>query len=253
MRPNPVCASRAAAAPRWPCHTASQVRADYRFIDTYTYSLPFTLRFPRIKRVRYDKSFIECMSDREVNDMHESSKHDPLMHTEFTTANMLRCNAKVPSKKRTGSSLQVPPRRVSLCHRVLTLLQVAGSFRRLDVDCSEVGQVPADLFEGIEASVLGEDDARAETTKLLKAGGAKLMLSKNTLDDGVRLFSCDTTNARFRRYAALHVPERPDVMHSRWRTMHGCMCVPSSPWFAVTSQSASQRSRCWQRSPSISS
>ena len=80
-----------------------QVRADYRFIDTHIYALPFSLRFPRIKRVRYDKSFSECMSDREARDMLESSKIDPLVNLDFTTANMLRCNEKSAGKKRSGS------------------------------------------------------------------------------------------------------------------------------------------------------
>ncbi len=80
-----------------------QVRADYRFIDSNMYALPFSLRFPRIKRVRYDKSFLECMSDREARDLLESSKSDPLVDLEFTTANMLRCNDKSTAKKRSGS------------------------------------------------------------------------------------------------------------------------------------------------------
>jgi hypothetical protein len=77
--------------------------------------------------------------------------------------------------------------------------------------------VPPRLFDGMEACVLGADAARAELCMLLKAGGAKLMTSKNTLDDGVLLFTCDTTNARFRVYAALDAPNRPDIMHSRCR------------------------------------
>ena len=170
--------------------------------------------------MRYDKSFAECMSDREVNDLHESSKNEPLLNMDFTTANMLRCNTKTSSKKRAGPTHQVALLRSCMHHCALTQLQVtvAGAFRRLDVeaDASEGGgQVPAHLFEGMEASVLGDDDARAKIEKLLKAGGAKLMLSKNTLDDGVRLFSCDTTNARYSRYAALHAAHRPDVMDSR--------------------------------------
>lgn len=67
----------------------------------------------------------------------------------------------------------------------------------------------------MEACVLGGDDARVEVCRLLKAGGATLMTSKNTLDDGVRLFSCDTTNTRYRRYAALDKSQRPDIMRSR--------------------------------------
>jgi hypothetical protein len=87
-----------------------QVRADYRFIDTHIYALPFSLRFPRIKRVRYDKSFSECMSDREARDMLESSKNDPLVNLDFTTANMLRCNEKSAGKKRSGSVHQASHR-----------------------------------------------------------------------------------------------------------------------------------------------
>ena len=84
------------------------------------------------------------------------------------------------------------------------------------MDVGDVGErVPPALFSEIEACVLGEDDARMHIIKLLKAGGAHLMTSKNTLDDGVRLFSCDTTNARYRRYAALDGANRPDIMHSR--------------------------------------
>jgi DNA ligase-4 len=88
-----------------------QVRADYRFIDSNMYALPFSLRFPRIKRVRYDKSFLECVSDREARDLLESSKSNPLVNLEFTTANMLRCNQKSPGKKRCGSVQQAshPP------------------------------------------------------------------------------------------------------------------------------------------------
>ena len=83
-----------------------QVRADYRFIDSNMYALPFSLRFPRIKRVRYDKSFLECVSDREARDLLESSKSNPLVNLEFTTANMLRCNQKSTGKKRCGSVQQ---------------------------------------------------------------------------------------------------------------------------------------------------
>ena len=82
------------------------------------------------------------------------------------------------------------------------------------------GQVPHGLFDGIEACVLGDDENRAQLTKLLTAGGATLMTSKNTLEDGVRLFSCDITNSRYRRYAALNAAERPDIMHSRLRPAH---------------------------------
>jgi hypothetical protein len=91
------------ASYRFPPHITRQVRADYRFIDSNAYALPFSLRFPRIKRVRYDKSFLECMSDREARDLLESSKSDPLVNLEFTTANMLRCNEKSTAKKRSGS------------------------------------------------------------------------------------------------------------------------------------------------------
>ena len=196
------------------------MRADYRFIESQVYSLPFSLRFPRIKRVRYDKSFAECVSDREVRDMFESAKHDPCVNIEFTTANMLRCNKPI-SKKRTGSAYQVlgvfslaSRSRPQYC--VVTAPQVAGSFRRIDcADGDAALQVSPVLFDGMEACVLGDDDARIQITKMLKAGGAKLMTSKNTLDDEVRLFSSDSTNARYRRYAALDAPDRPDIMHSR--------------------------------------
>ena len=156
------------------------------------------------------------MSDREVRDLFESSKNDPLMNVEFTTANMLRCN-KPTSRKRTGCTPQVI-RRSPAFSRDLKVHQVAGSFRRVDIDIGDVaGQVSSALFDGMDACVLGDDDARIQVTKMLKAGGAKLMTSKNTLDDGVRLFSCDTTNARYRRYAALDAAERPDIMHRRSR------------------------------------
>ncbi len=107
---------------------------------------------------------------------------------------------------------------ICILARDLTAHQVAGSFRRVDIDIGDVaGQVSPGLFDGMDACVLGDDDARIQITKMLTAGGAKLMTSKNTLDDGVRLFSCDTTNARYRRYAALNAAERPDIMHCRSR------------------------------------
>ncbi len=40
------------ASYRFPPHNMRQVRAEYRFIDSNVYALPFCLRFPRIKRVR---------------------------------------------------------------------------------------------------------------------------------------------------------------------------------------------------------
>ncbi len=101
-------------------------------------------------------------------------------------------------------------------HRSLIAHQVANSFRRLDDNVGDAAyHVPPDLFNGMEACVLGADGARAEVCRLLKAGGATLMTSKNTLDDGVLLFTCDTTNTRFRVYASLERPDRPDIMHSR--------------------------------------
>jgi hypothetical protein len=84
-----------------------QIRADYRFIDTHIYALPFSLRFPRIKRVRYDKTFAECMSDIELRDLFESSKNETFVNVEFTTANMLRGSDKKVNRKRTGATHQV--------------------------------------------------------------------------------------------------------------------------------------------------
>jgi hypothetical protein len=103
------------------------------------------------------------------------------------------------------------------------------------------GQVPHGLFDGIEACVLGDDENRAQFTKLLTAGGATLMTSKNTLEDGVRLFSCDITNSRYRRYAALNAAERPDIMHSRLRRVHPVEFFPRSLPLAATFQSALQQ------------
>lgn len=98
--------------------------------------------------------------------------------------------------------------------------------------------------------MLGGDDARVEVCRLLKAGGATLMTSKNTLDDGVRLFSCDTTNTRYRRYAALDRLQRPDIMCSRCRT-----CVPrdcaASRVPAATSHTASLHALCLNRDQSF--
>jgi DNA ligase-4 len=101
-----VAVARCALDAFTPLH-AIQIRADYRFIDTQVYALPFSLRFPRIKRVRYDKSFAECMSDAELIDLFESAKIDPLVHVEFTTANMLRCADKKTNRKRPSATHQV--------------------------------------------------------------------------------------------------------------------------------------------------
>jgi hypothetical protein len=116
-------------------------------------------------------------------------------------------------------------------------------------------EVAVGLFEGMEACVLGLDSARVEACQLLKAGGAVLMTSKNTLDDGVKLFSCDTTNARFRRYAALDAPERPDIMNSRLGvTSFSCSLLAlQSHTRAATSQSVLPRTDYSSLSPNITS
>ncbi len=62
------------SAPEPQKHRPTQIQADVRTIMSQTFASRHSLRFPRCKRVRWDKSPLDVQTDQDLWDIVESNK-----------------------------------------------------------------------------------------------------------------------------------------------------------------------------------